>query len=118
MLLPLQRILLARRARWLCRKKMAAIDKIWSSVGHGNGPMRDYLPACLPRDCQTPVEHGIPAPDQSGLHEPLHAHVRDTCNGWEWREPQEHRREEKQAAEAVLFEQGMHILRSLQEECD
>jgi len=52
------------------------------------------------------MEHGIPAADQFGLYQPLHAHVRNSDHGRQRTKPQEDRREEKQNYASVLHQQG------------
>ena len=70
---------------------MAAIDTVRGGTGYGDRPVHDHLSTRLPGDRKAEVEHAVSALDQSGLYQPLHAHVCDLGDGRQWAESQEYR---------------------------
>lgn len=100
----LQRILSARRARWLGRAQIQPIYKVWRRAGHGDGSVHDGLSAGFPGFRVPALVARLPRPDQSGSGQPLHAHVRDAEHGRFRPEPQEGRREQELDLEAILLE--------------
>lgn len=80
--LSVQHLLPPGRSRWCSSAQIQSIYKVRSRVGHGDGQVHYHVPAGLLVDSEAQVEHAIPAAHQSGLYQPLHAHVCHACHGW------------------------------------
>jgi len=81
MLLLVQHILFAGRPGRVRGEEMAAVDKVRGGAGYGDGSMHDDVLVGVPGHGETTMEHGLSAPDQPGLYQPLHAHVCDVDDG-------------------------------------